>query len=136
MKTEFDGVLYNDDRMFVLYLCRCTIQDTEDSIVTTVHHVNVPDDSVWSVPTLRNNERYTVVKVNHFRSRNEANQFISEIEPQVPLVSLKGHQPAKPLPYDKFVEWKQANGFREYDYKTMFPADSVNPVEKLYQRKN
>ena len=136
MKTEFEGVIYNDDRMFVLYLCRCTIRETEDSIVTTIHHTQIPEDYVWSVITFRNNERYTAVKVNHFRTQDEAIQFISEIEPHVPLISLNGHPPVKPLPYHRFLEWKQANGFQEYDYKKMFPADAVNPSEKLYQPKS
>lgn len=136
MKKVFEGILYNDDRMFVLYLCRCTIRETEDQIVTTIHHVQIPENYIWSVFTFRNNERYTAIKCNHFRTKVEAIKFIYEIEPQVPLVSLNGHPPANPLPYDKFLEWKKANGFQEYDYKRMFPPDSVNPIESFHRAKS
>lgn len=135
MKREFDGLLYNDDRIFVLYLCKCTIHENEDSIVTTIHHSQAPEEFVWAVVTFRNSERYTAIKSNHFKSRKEAEEFICELEPRVPLISLNGNSPREPLPYEEFIMWKRRNGFKEYDYKLMFSPDSVSPKEVLCQKK-
>ncbi len=130
MKKEFKDIIYNDDRMFVLYLCKCTIKDKEGErfITTTIHHDEIPDDFIWSVITFRNNERYTAVKGNHFKTKEEAKAFIRETYPTVPLISLNGEAPQKPLQYDEFVNWCRNNDFKEYDYKKMFSSDVPSDV--------
>lgn len=135
MKKEFEGIVYNDDRMYVLYLCKCTITETRDHIVSTIHHVDIPDNYIWSVALFRNNDRYTGIKVDHFKSEEEAKEFILKVEPLVPLISLHGKAPSQPLSYEKLVEWKDTNGFVEYDYRKMFLPDSINPFESIYKLK-
>jgi hypothetical protein len=132
MKKEYEGIVYNDDRMFVLYLCKCTISENDEFIVTTIHHNETPRGAIWSVITFRNNERYTAVKGSHFESKEEAEAFTREIEPQTPLVSLNGSPPLEPLSYQEFLSWKERNNFEEYDYKKMFLPDTVNATENLY----
>jgi len=135
MAIEFQGIIYNDDRMFVLYLCKCTIEENDQYFITKIHHNEAPENFIWTVITFRNNERYTAVKGDHFDTKEEAENFIRKVEPEVPLVSLKGGSPSRPLPYDKFLEWKTINGLNEYDYKKMFLPDTVNPIETLYHPK-
>lgn len=51
--VEFDGVTYNDDRMFILYICKCTIEEDANSISTIIHYQEVPVNYIWSVATFR-----------------------------------------------------------------------------------
>ncbi len=123
MKIEFEGEIYNDDRMFVLYLCKCTIEEDENTISTTIHHNEIPENAVWSVITFRNNERYVAVNGKHFKNKKEAKCFIHDTYPEVPLVSLGGQPPSQTLPYQDFVNLNKRNKFEEYDYRKKFPDD-------------
>lgn len=126
----FGGESYNDDRMFVLYLCKCTIVDEDATTVsTTICHESAPDDHKWCVVTYRNTVRYPAVRVDHFDSSEKARAYLEEIEPTVPLVSLGGNSPRIPLSYDKYLEWKAANQLREYDYASMYSAGGYNHRE-------
>jgi hypothetical protein len=130
---QFQGETYNDDRMFVLHLGRCTVRAAEDSTkVITVHHESSPSDSRLCVVTYRNTRRYPPTGVEQFDSLAEARAYIQRIEPTVPRVSLAGRSPVAPLPYDQWLAWKAANLVKEYDYRTVFPARGQNPIETLY----
>ena len=40
---EYEGHLYNDDRMFVLYIARCTEKEVEPGYLEhVIHHTNPP----------------------------------------------------------------------------------------------
>lgn len=135
-KISFEGEIYNDDRMFVLYVCKCTVEVGDNTIATTIYHEKPPENYKWCVVTYRNVRRYRAVKVDHFETENDSRTYIAEVEPTVPLISLEGRSPDIPLSYDKFLEWKEKNGFKEYDYKKMFsmPGGS-NPQEQMISRR-
>lgn len=133
---EFDGVEYRDDRMFILYMCKCTSTVDGEIVTTTMYHDEVPDDAKWSLATFRNNERYTWIRADEFETRDELLAYMKEVEPQTPLVSLGGNSPHTPLPYEDFLKWKQGNNLEEYDYKKMFMSGGANnPQERLTTRR-
>ena len=59
------------------------------------------------------------------------------------MLNLKPHwsvyvvcmSPTNLLPYEKYVEWKQAKSFKEYDYRKMFKEGVSKPREILLQQK-
>ncbi len=132
---EFEGELYNDDRMFVLYLCKCTIEEDDDSVSTTIHHEDVPVGFIWSVATFKNTPRYMLYKIDHFESEDEAKAYLAHVEPTTPQTSLGGQSPNRPLSNQDYDDWKDENGFKEYDYKAMFLDDSVNPKDRMTRSK-
>ena len=132
---EPDGVTYNDDRMFILYICKCTIEENADSIRTIIHYQETPLNCIWSVATFRNNPRYTLCKIDHFNNKEEAEAFVAHVEPQTPLVSLGGQSPTSPLSFSEYSDWKSEMNLKEYDYKSMFLEDSVNPTDTLTRMK-
>jgi hypothetical protein len=128
---EYNGEIYNDDRLYVLYVCKCTVEVSDGIITTTIYHESAPDDHKWCLVTYRNVKRYIACRVDHFDSENEALAYSREVEPTVPLISLGGSSPRIPLPYDQFVHWKERNNFKDYDYKTMYLPGGTNPRETI-----
>lgn len=135
-KISFEGEVYNDDRMFVLYVCKCTVAVEHDIIATTIYHEKPPESYKWCVVTYRNVRRYRAVNADHFESENDARTYMAKVEPTVPLISLGGRSPDIPLSYDKFIDWKEKNGFKEYDYKKMYTMPGGNnPQETILSRR-
>ena len=123
-KHRFQCETYNDDRMFVLHIARCTVTPGGGgTTVTTVHHENIPDDAGWCLVTYRNTARYPATRVDHFGSLREAWSYLQRVEPTVPRVSLGGRPPEEPLPFDAWHAWKIVNGLKEYDYRTVYVPD-------------
>src|SRR5262245_54616548 len=114
-KLFFEGQDYNDDRIYVLHLCRCTVDNAGQALERTViHHESPPENAKWCLATFRNTERYPAVRIDRFDSVEEARAYMEKIEPTTPLVSLGGRSPSAPLSYDKFVAWKQSHGLKQY----------------------
>jgi len=134
-KFKFDGEFYNDDRMFVLYVCKCLISEDDNIVKTTIYHEEDPKNCRWCVVTFRNVVRYRAFRVDTFDTEEEARKYAAHVEPQTPLVSLGGRSP-KPFPsYDEFVGWKKKHNLQEYDYTKMFTPGVKNPRETFYQQK-
>ncbi len=133
-EIEFNGEIYNDERMFVLYVCKCTVDINDDVISTTIYHEEAPENYKWCVVTYRNVTRYMSTRVDHFDSESDAIAYMKKVEPDVPLISLGGKSPHDPLPYDQFVIWKERNKFKEYDYKKMYLPGGSNPREVIYKK--
>ena len=134
-KNIFNGEQYNDDRMFVLTLAKCTIREDADVIETVIHYEDVPTNFIWCVVTYKNVKRYMATRVDPFNSKNEAMLYIEHVEPQTPLISLDGNSPTTPLQYEKYLSWKQSSNFKEYDYKKMFQKGGSKPREILLRQK-
>ena len=129
---HFQGEVYNDDRMFVLHVCRCTVTARDDgTMVTTIHHEVDPSDSRWCLVTYRNTASYPATRVDHFDSLEDARAYLERVEPTVPRVSLAGRPPVAPLPYDQFVAWKAANDLKDYDYRQMYIPGGENRCETI-----
>jgi hypothetical protein len=132
---ELDGISYNDDRMFVLYLARCEARDRENGLVDwIVYHREAPNRAGWGLVTYRNSGRYPVVRVDAFSSREEAEAYMRRIEPEVPRVSLGGRSPIPAPTYDEFLRWKRDLGLKEYEYAAFFTATGINPREIITMR--
>jgi hypothetical protein len=132
MPVLFKGEMYNDDRLFVLSVCKCTVKEQDAGVIETViYHENPPADHIWSLVTFRNTARYPVTRVDHFATQEEAREYMRSIEPGVPRASLGGTSPESPLTYDQFVAWKSANGLQEYDYRQMFSPGGENAREMI-----
>ncbi len=127
----FDGEIYNDDRIFVLFIAKCTTRETDEFIATTIHYETTPNDAGWCVATFRNVERYRAYRIDSFDTKAEAEEYLAEVEPITPLISLGGKSPAHPMPLEKYSKWKSDNNFKEYDHKTMFPTDVKKPEETI-----
>jgi len=131
---QFQGASYFDDRLFVLSLCRGKIQINPDGTVETVifHEAAAADDDfIWCIATYRNCEGYPLVSVLHFGSKNDASKYMSLMEPTVPLTSLNGQAPKRPLCYVDYLAWKRKHNVSEYDYKKIFQGE--NPREMIVQ---
>src|SRR5256885_1906329 len=111
----FQGKLYNDDRMFVLYITKGRADAERDGVVeATIYHESPPLDCKWCLVTYLNTERYPAVDVDEFETLDEARAYLQRVEPTVPLISLGGAPPSTPLAYEEFVAWKRRNGMKEY----------------------
>ncbi len=129
---SFQGEFYNDDRMFVLYVCKCTLADGDaDTVATTIYHDSAPAGHNWCIVTYRNTARYPAVRVDHFDSLDQARAFFEQVEPTGPLISLGGISPSIPLSYDKYVEWKVENQLKEFEYTSMYFPGGKNNREIL-----
>ena len=118
---EYEGHLYNDDRMFVLYIARCTEKEVEPGYLEhVIHHTNPPTNYMWGVVTYRNTARYPCIGVRAFNDKEDAQKYLRKVEPSTPLVSLNGRE--SEMTYDEFVDWKNQQAFKEYDYKKMYSA--------------
>lgn len=138
MSQYFQGREYNDDRLYVLYLCKGSVKkqvqpDGTTMLCTTVYHENPPEDFIWCLVTYRNDPRYLATRVDRFHTQIDAVQYMQSVEPLMPLISLGGKSPQQPLSYKEYLSWKEANGFKEYDYKSMYKPGGTNPCEHILQ---
>jgi hypothetical protein len=134
--VRYKGDVYNDDRMFVMALLRGTVrEDPDGTVTTTVHHdENVPD-AEWCLATYRNVPGYPAFRIDRFESREAAQAYLEQVEPTVPLVSLRGQPRQPPLPFAEFVAWKRANGFREYPVEELYTPGNRARSEFFVQRR-
>lgn len=135
---EFEGQRYFDDRLFVLYLCKGTVEiepNDEGAVWTKIYHEKAPDNHIWCVATYRNCNRYPLYRVDSFYKKEDAEKYIKEIEPETPLVSLGGKQPISPLSFEAYCNWKQKNELKEYDWKSLYSPDGTNASESIGQTK-
>ena len=137
-----DGETYNDDRLFVLSVCRCTVAEVAevaevaaDMLETIIYHEKVPTSHIWCVVTYRNTARYPLTRVDHFQTEAEARRYMQSVELSVPWVSLGGASPSIPPSYDEFVKWKTANHCHEYDYRRVFLPGGSNARETILSRR-
>jgi hypothetical protein len=130
MTIEYGGDVYNDDRMFVMSICKCIVETAEDGAVkTTVYHENIPSEYKWCLVTYRNTARYPAVRVDNYDRLDQAQAYMRSVEPTVPRISLGGRPPRAPVSYDEFVRWKTENNLMEYDYKKMYMPGGSNHSE-------
>ena len=132
---EFDGDLYHDDRMFVLYIARCDVRQRGDGFVDwTIYHRQAPTEAFWALVMYRNTRRYPAVMVDGFPTRDEAEEWKRRVEPAVPRISLGGRSPTPPPSYEEFVQWKTDLGLKEYDYTQFYSGAGVNEREIITLR--
>ena len=131
---EFQGQLYFDDRLCVLYLCKALARIDSDGFVSTViYHEDPPPNCSLCLVTYRNCSKYPVFNTRLFDSKDEALAYIKEIEPETPLISLNGQSPRNPVSYEEYVCWKKKNNFKEYDYNAMYMPGGSNHREIVTQ---
>ena len=95
---EYEGQIYNDDRIFVLHIAKCTVAPIDDeTIETTIYHDQPPAEHIWCLVTYRNVARYPAVRVDHFESNEAARVYMERVEPTVPRISLGGQSPVRPM---------------------------------------
>ena len=82
----WEGIVYNDDRLFILDLT----QAKKDEKI------------VWAIVTRRNHEGFPPVRTDEFESQEKAIEYIEKIEPTTPLISLSGKQPASFLSHKEY----------------------------------
>ena len=133
-EDEFKGEIYHDDRMYILYVTKCTVNIIDDVKATTIYHYVAPENHKWCVVTYRNVTRYPPTRADCFDTENEAIAYMQKVEPQVPLISLGGKPPRVPISYSQFASWKEENQFKEYDYKKLYPLGGSNYQETLYSQ--
>ena len=134
---EFNGQSYYDDRLYVLYLCKGTIKvEPDGDVFTTIYHEKAPKEHVWCVVTYRNMARYPLYGVDSFYKKDDAVRYMQKIEPEVPLISLGGNPPQQPISYEDFLLWKNENGFKDYDWQSLYSSDGTNARETIGQTKD
>jgi hypothetical protein len=117
---EFEGFEYNDDRMFILSLQRCSAVDADEMTIITVQYNKLDVTTHWCVITYRNIPSFPSTRVNLFDEKEEAQAFLDDIERSAPRVSLDGEPPVPLMEPDEFKKWKTDNSLKEYDYKKVF----------------
>jgi len=134
-KFAFNGEVYNDDRMYLLCVCRCTVKEEDGVIVTTIYHDNPPLHHEWCVATFKNTIRAPSTRVDHFNTEYDAIEYMKKVEPGTPLVSLSGCSPNPTIQYDQYMQWKEENNLRAYNYKDYYMEGGHNHTEKIFQNK-
>ena len=135
-KFEFDGEIYNDDRIYLLYVCKCTVRKENSIIVTTIYHEEAPKNYQWCVVTYKNTEKGEAIKVDIFNIEHDATVYKDKVEPSTPLVSLNGNSPYPPIPYYQYAKWKEENHLKDYNYKEFYKAGGYNRHECIYKQKD
>jgi hypothetical protein len=109
----WNGQNYNDDRLFFLDL----------------QLAKKGNEMVWAVTTRRNVRRIPPTRVDTFKTKNEAVEFIKRIEPTTPRISLNGKSPEKPLIYEKYVATLEEEGLMSamemFEKQMGFPGQVV-----------
>jgi len=134
-KFELNGEIYNDDRMFLVAVCKCTIREEDDMIITTIYHDNSPPNHEWCITTFENTKRAPATRVDHFRTKYDAIEYMKKVEPGTPLLSLGGQSPNPPIQYDQYICWKKENNLKDYNYKNFYLEGGNNHTENIYQKK-
>lgn len=134
MSRFFNGEMFNDDRMFVMYICPCTVAtETERGEVTTIFHENAPANHIWCLVTFRNTASYPAWRYDHFSTREDAQRYLESAAASVPLASRDG-QPYEPLmTYEQFAAFSKAHGWIEYDYRAVFTPGGMNAREIFWR---
>lgn len=84
----WEGIVYNDDRIYILDL-------------TPAKKGN---NSVWAIVTRRNCDGFPAVRTDEFKTKEEAIDYIGNIEPSTPLISFNGKSPVSPLSYRDYCD--------------------------------
>ena len=87
---KLDGFDYNDDRMYILSLQRCSVVDDDEMTSVTVRYTELDKTTHWCVIIFRNIPSYSSSKVNLFDEKEEAQAFLDHVERSTPRVSLDG----------------------------------------------
>ena len=135
---EFEGQEYFDDRMFVLYLCKGSVEiepDSDGVVWTKIYHEKAPANHIWCVATYRNCNRYPLYRVDSFYKKEDAEEYIKQIEPETPLISLSGKPPEHPLSYEEYSKWKVENGLKDYNWESLYSPEGTNASESVGQTK-
>ena len=127
--VEFDGRTYNDDRIYVFYIAPCTEEIEAEYVHYRIYHNNPPAEYKWCLVTYRNTERYPVSRLDAFETKTGAQEYQKRVEPTTPLISLYARQSR--MTYDEFVDWKNQQNFKEYDYKKMYLGGGENHTELI-----
>ena len=98
---HFERRGYFDDRVFILELTRVTTRSLTQADAPIAR---------WAVIIRRNVAGFPPFHSDDFESREEALQYLHQIAPQTPRVSLGGRSP-KPTPsLPEFKAWLAASG--------------------------
>jgi hypothetical protein len=131
---NFNGQLYYDDRLFLLYPCLGTIDFEGDLATTTIYHENAPPDAKWCLVTYRNSEGYPASSVLHFETRDDAIAYMDALEPTTPLISHGGASSG--MSRHAYDLWKRDNGLGGYDYRKCYQPGGSNPKEFVMQTRD
>jgi len=101
MTIHFDGQEYYDDRLFVLELAQVTTRSLTRS--------EAPRNR-WAVITRRNIPGYSPFRSDDFGTREEAIQFLHQIAPTTPRISLGGKSPTPEPTLPEYRAWLLSSG--------------------------
>jgi len=110
---EFKGVIYEDDRLYVLELRRAGDET---------------DGKSWVLVTRENiSEYYPPYKVNEFNTYDEARKHMDEVEPYTPRISLGGKSPDPAPSVEEFKKWVEDIGGRQNFDEMRSPGEPFFP---------
>ena len=101
-----------DDRMFVLEISKTKkrLENPYDSSSGS------KEETSWSVITRRNIRKYPPIRVDSFKTKEEAIAYFKKVLPETPRVSLKEKSPS-PIPsYEEHIKWLISNGIKPPPY--------------------
>lgn len=98
---SFEGREYLDDRMFVLEIARALPSSPPNAT-----------DMPWILVTRRNVRGYPPTRADDFATWQAAADYVRQVEPTTPRISLGGRSPDPVPTYDEFVAWCRGCGVR------------------------
>ena len=109
---QFNGDTYRDDRSYVMRVISNFTKDADGMITAALSkEPHIDGDRPVVLVNYRNIPSLPAVRVDEFPSFNEAIQYLKQVEPTCPRVSLQGCSP-KPTPWQKHLEWLHGRGLQ------------------------
>ena len=97
MRPKIFDLLFNDDRQFVMEICRVKFNSMDK----------------WAIITRRNVSDYPPIRTDHFESREAALSYYMKVVPNTPLVSLGNKSPDPPINLEQYKEWLRFKGLKD-----------------------
>jgi hypothetical protein len=88
----WQGLAYLDDRLFILDLQQAVKKG----------------QNVWVVTTRRNVKGFPPWRVDDFKTKEEAINYLKKVEPSTPRISLRGKSPSPEPSYQEYLAWCKA----------------------------
>lgn len=110
MRPKLFDVLFHDDRMYVLEICRASQSPPDaNGLVSTqlggIHHAGAGSKRIWALVTRRNVPGYPPTRSDSFDSYSDAVDYYKTVVVTTPRVSL-GERPPEPAPtLQQYVDW-------------------------------
>jgi hypothetical protein len=97
MRPKIFDLLFNDDRKFVMEICKVKVNSVDK----------------WAVITRRNVPDFPPFRTDQFDTREEALAYYYKIVVQTPLISLGENSPNPPITIEQYKTWLKSKNLKD-----------------------